>query len=116
VVTLRAALGSAQDSGRDLAAAAGLLLAVIGNYFGTLRRNRWIGIRTPWTLADEEVWRRTHRMGAWLAVAGGALTCVSALAGAPFAVMFAPTATAALVPAVYSYVIYRRVRARRALS
>lgn len=116
VVMLRAALGDAPDGSRTIAAAGGVLLAVVGNYFGTLRRNHWVGIRTPWTLADDEVWRRTHRLAGWLLVAGGPLTCVAALAGAPFAIAFAPTACAALVSTVYSYVIYRRVRATGALS
>src|SRR6185369_3308405 len=39
VVMLRAALGDAPDGSRTIAAAGGVLLAVVGNYFGTLRRN-----------------------------------------------------------------------------
>ena len=34
----------------------GLLLVIIGNYFGKLRKNFFAGIRTPWTLASNEVW------------------------------------------------------------
>ncbi len=39
-----------------------LLLAVLGNYLPKLRPNRFVGIRTPWTLASPEVWNRTHRL------------------------------------------------------
>ncbi len=57
----------------------GVLLAVMGNWLGKLRRNAVIGIRTPWTLASDAVWERTHRVGGrWMvahgiAVAGAAI-------------------------------------------
>ena len=41
----------------------GLLFIVLGNYMGKVRKNFFIGIRTPWTLASDEVWSRTHRLG-----------------------------------------------------
>ena len=39
-----------------------ILFAVMGNYFPKLRPNRFVGIRTPWTLKSPEVWMRTHRL------------------------------------------------------
>lgn len=39
-----------------------LLFAVLGNYLPKLRPNRFVGIRTPWTLRSPEVWTRTHRL------------------------------------------------------
>jgi uncharacterized membrane protein len=50
-----------------------VLFIFIGNYLGKLRRNFWAGIRTPWTLASDVVWERTHRFGSWLFVIGGLL-------------------------------------------
>jgi uncharacterized membrane protein len=44
-------------------------LAVIGNSMGKIRRNSLCGIRTPWTLASDVVWERTHRVGGRLRVA-----------------------------------------------
>ncbi len=38
-----------------------LTFLVLGNYIGTFRPNYFIGIRTPWTLENDEVWRATHR-------------------------------------------------------
>src|SRR6478736_3749691 len=35
----------------------GFLIAVLGNYFPTIRRNYFIGIRTPWTLESDQVWK-----------------------------------------------------------
>jgi uncharacterized membrane protein len=39
------------------------LLYYIGSLLKHTRRNYFIGIRTPWTLADDEVWRKTHEAG-----------------------------------------------------
>ena len=57
-----------------------LLLALLGNVLGKVRRNFWVGVRTPWTLADVRVWERTHRLAAWLFTVAG-LVGASRLAG-----------------------------------
>jgi uncharacterized membrane protein len=89
----------------------GAMLAGIGNYLSKVPRNFFIGIRTPWTLADEDVWFRTHRLGGRTFVAAGLLLIVvgpflrgpSALAVIPALVV-----TAAVIPLVYSYITYRK--------
>jgi uncharacterized membrane protein len=89
----------------------GALFAVLGNYLGKVRRNFFVGIRTPWTLADDDVWFRTHRLGGKLFVAGGILTMLGALLpterGVTFAVVIAVGVS--LISIVYSYVIYRQL-------
>ncbi|MEW6574460.1 MAG: SdpI family protein [Bacillota bacterium] len=88
-----------------------LLFIITGNVMGQIRPNFFVGIRVPWTLANEEVWRRTHRLAAKLWVAGG-LICLS------LAPVRAPWGTHSfvlcmlvivLVPIAYSYIIYRKV-------
>src|SRR5688500_8946591 len=64
--------------------AAGLLLVAIGNWMGKIRRNFWIGVRTPWTLANDVVWERTNRLGGRLMVALGLLVAIVALIGHPW--------------------------------
>lgn len=49
------------DVSRIIAACVGALLCVAGNYMPKFRHNYFCGIRTPWTLASETCWRRTHR-------------------------------------------------------
>jgi len=49
----------------------GVLFILIGNILPKCRYNHTIGIRVPWTLASEEVWKRTHRMAGALWVLGG---------------------------------------------
>lgn len=108
-IALRAALDDTLDAGRWLAIAISLFMIVLGNYLGKLRRNRWIGIRTPWTLADDEVWSRSHRLGGWTVAVGGALGLLVTLAGAPPVVGLGALVLSALIPAAASYVIFRRV-------
>jgi uncharacterized membrane protein len=43
-----------------------LLFAGIGNYLNNVKSNYFVGIRTPWTLESESVWRKTHQFGAKL--------------------------------------------------
>lgn len=59
--------------------AIGLMLAGMGNVLPKLRSNFFFGIRTPWTLADEQVWARTHRFGGAAFVASGVLLMAVAL-------------------------------------
>jgi uncharacterized membrane protein len=94
---------------RWLPAGIGLLLALLGNFFGKTTKNFFVGIRTPWTLANDEVWLRTHRLGGKLFVAAGAIVFASALAGRGFLAIPVAVGFAALVPIVYSYWLYRRI-------
>ncbi len=87
----------------------GILFIVLGNYMGKIRKNFFIGIRTPWTLASDEVWARTHRLGGWLFILGGTLVIVGGfLRRDPLWMVFV-IGGIAIVPVVYSYVIYRRI-------
>ena len=108
-LVLLAATGRPVDMTRGIEAGVGLLLAVVGNFFGKLTRNFFVGIRTPWTLASEEVWMRTHRLAGKLFVLAGLAMFVLALAGAGPIAMMIVVGAAALVSVVASYVFYRRI-------
>jgi immunity protein, SdpI family len=86
-----------------------LFFALIGNVLGKVRSNFWMGIRTPWTLASPRVWDRTHRVGAWVFVAVGLLGFVGVLLGVPPVWCFGLLMAGALVPVVYSLVLYKRL-------
>jgi uncharacterized membrane protein len=97
------------DTGRLIVAGIFLFFALIGNQLGKVRRNFWMGVRTPWTLASEVVWTQTHRVAAWILTAAGVVGFVLALAGEPLALCFALLMVAVLVPVVYSLVLYKRL-------
>jgi uncharacterized membrane protein len=90
----------------------GALFIVLGNLLPLVRSNFIFGIRTPWTLSSDTVWTRSHRVGGYAMVAAGLLTAVSAFLRPPLSVGVALTslAGAAIVPIVYSYVLWSRER------
>lgn len=97
--------------GRVISALVGLLFLFLGNLMGKVKPNFFMGIRTPWTLSDPDVWNRTHRLGGGLFFLAGLATAVSAVLlpeRVLFWVVLAGALAAALIPMVMSYVWYRR--------
>jgi len=99
----------------------GGFFVVLGNYLGKVRRNYFVGIRTPWTLASDEVWARSHRFGGWVFMIAGfvLITLAWRAARAPFfmiASLLAVLVTASVVTVVHSYVVYRRLHGPDALD
>ncbi len=90
-------------------AGVGLLFVIIGNYLGKVRKNFFIGIRTPWTLASDEVWNRTHRMGGKLFMLSGGIIWAGALLRLPLTWTVGVAVGLVLMPVVYSYFLYRRI-------
>jgi uncharacterized membrane protein len=86
-----------------------LFFALIGNVTGRLRRNFWMGVRTPWTLANETVWIQTHRFTAWLWTGFGLAGFMTVLLGVPLLIPLCLVVVIAFVPIVYSFVVYRRL-------
>ena len=97
------------DIGRVLFANMFLFLALIGNQMGKIRRNFYIGVRTPWTLASERVWNDTHRLAAWTMVAGSLIGFLVVVAGLSLILAFAVLIVSALIPIVYSFVHYKQI-------
>jgi uncharacterized membrane protein len=91
----------------------GILIIAIGNALGKTTSNPTIGIRTPWTLASEEVWFRTHRFGGWLFVLAGLAMMISGLLGDGLGFSIFAVIGVALVSTVYSFVISRLDRGKR---
>ncbi len=82
--------------------------AVLFYFSGALlertKRNMCVGIRTPWTLASDRVWERTHRFGGILFKIAGVLA-LGGIVVPSYAIWFVlvPVLAAALVVTVYSY-------------
>ncbi|MBL8824237.1 MAG: SdpI family protein [Planctomycetia bacterium] len=92
-----------------------LFFILLGNVLGKVQRNFWIGIRTPWTIANHLVWEKTHRLAAWLFVGVGVLGIaslfISRVVPAPIMIgcWIGMIALAALVPVIYSLVFYKKL-------
>jgi uncharacterized membrane protein len=106
-VTLVGSLGAGVDLTRLLLGGIFLFLALMGNVLGKVRRNFWMGVRTPWTLASEAVWIRTHRLAAWVFVGGGLAGLAAVLLGVDFTVCMALLVVVGVVPVFYSLTLYK---------
>lgn len=109
-------LGYAVQVDRLMPVGIGLLFVFLGNYLTRVEPNFFVGIRTPWTLSSDTVWRKTHRTGGWVFVIGGLV--VAAGAFAPRAVflplLIVTFVVVALVPVVQSYILWKREQNERA--
>ena len=109
ILTLLAAWGVAFNMSTMLLPAMGLLFIVIGFLIGKAKRNFFIGIRTPWTLTSDTVWAKTHQLGKWTFIGAGIIFIPCAFLGeAAFWVMMIAIMVAAIVPIVYSYILWKR--------
>ncbi len=99
--------------GASFAVIIGVMFAVLGNWLSKVRRNFYVGIRTPWTLANEAVWERTHRLGAKVFVAFGLVLAATGLIAPQdwmvFVVLIAGVAFIVLWSLLYSLYWYRRL-------
>jgi len=89
----------------------GALYVVLGNYFKTIKANYFIGIRTPWTLESESIWKATHKLGGKIWFVGGLLALICSLvldAKLNFMVFMGITVVIALIPVIYSFLLYRK--------
>lgn len=91
---------------------AGITFVISGNYMQTLKPNWFVGIRTPWTVDHEEVWRRTHRLGARIMIVAGFSLCtvipfLPEYLMLPFIIGIIIIIT--LIPTIYSYVVHRNI-------
>jgi len=111
---LWAALGHPADAAGAILGGACLFVVLIGNLMGKVRRNFFIGIRTPWTLSNEHVWYATHRFAGRTMVAGGLAGLALAICGLHRSAVFFLLAST-LAPVLYSLVVYKQLERRGAL-
>ena len=110
---LLAGFAPERDLGRWMVGGFFLFFAWLGNLLGKTRRNFWIGIRTPWTLASDAVWIATHRLGARILFGVGLAGAVLVVAGMSLAVCFGLLMAGLLVPVVYSFWLSKKLERER---
>lgn len=94
-----------------LMAMMGGLFCVLGNFMPKFRHNYFVGIRTPWTLANAECWRRTHRFAGPLWVIAGLLLIVLSFFTHGVVLLWSTTAVLTLfcgASILYSFFIYKK--------
>jgi uncharacterized membrane protein len=109
-LTIAAALGYQFNMTYFILPPVGLLFIGAGYLMKKAKRNFFIGIRTPWTLSNDEVWDKTHQMGSKLFIAGGVVTVLCAFLGETgIWVMLVAMMIAAFVPMIYSYILFAQI-------
>ena len=91
----------------------GILYIIFGNYFKTIKANYFIGIRTPWTLENETVWKETHKLGGKMWFAGGIIVVISSLIlnkQPNFILFMIITGIITIIPIAYSYFKFKNLQ------
>lgn len=104
------ALGYPVPIDRLVPALVGVTFLVLGNVLPRARPNWWFGVRTPWTMSNDRVWTRTHRVAGYTFIIAGLGLLVLPFVGnvAVRGVVLAASLIAALVPILYSYIAWRQ--------
>jgi len=110
VLILANGMGYTVQVDRLIPVGLGLLFTFLGNYLTRVEPNWFVGVRTPWTLSSDTVWRKVHRTAGWLFVIAGLVIATGAFAPRrAFVPLFITAIVAAAgIPVVQSYILWRR--------
>jgi uncharacterized membrane protein len=103
-------LGYKMDSKKIAFVLLATLFIIIGNYLPAVRPNFTIGIRTPWTMADDEIWIKTHRLAGPLLMLGGIMMLLALFLGKinSIFVLVLVMSLISFIPVIYSFLLYNR--------
>jgi len=81
----------------------------IGSLLKGIKRNWFVGIRTPWTMSSDVVWDKTHALGSRLFKLSG-VVILAGVALPQYAVWFmvGPILASTLISVVYSYRVFKK--------
>lgn len=91
----------------------GFLLCFLGNYFQSLKPNYFIGIRTPWTLENETVWKETHKIAGKIWMVGGLFIIILSLVLSPeifSIILLIVIGIMVIIPVIYSFVLFKKLK------
>ena len=109
ILTIFWNMGARFDMGRALMPAMGILFYFAGILINHSKRNWFIGIRTPWTLSSDNVWDKTHQLGAKLFKIAGVIAFLGIFfPKIAFWLVIIPIILFAVFVSVYSYILYKK--------
>jgi uncharacterized membrane protein len=111
ILTILANLGYNVKMDKMLFPAIGLLLIYLGLIMKKLKRNWFIGIRTPWTLSSDKVWEKTHKFGSILFIISGIIIIIGMLFKT-YLIFFVlvPIIASVILLVIYSYLEFRKIK------
>lgn len=90
-----------------------LMFIALGNVMPKVRRNATFGVKTSWSMYNDETWARSNRIGGKLFVAMGFVSLIVALVVESvyaMAIVFGLVIVVAIASIVVSYCIYSEVK------
>lgn len=112
IFLLMYAMGKATDTLTFIGVIETVVFLVLGNYLPKVRRTTFFGIRTLHTLANEEVWDRTHRFAGVIYIIAGITCMIMTVTGMHAVLMFGLLFVTIGIPFVYSEILYRKLKGR----
>lgn len=83
----------------------------LGNFMYNVKPNYFVGIRLPWTLENEDNWRKTHHLGGKIWVIGGLLIILTGILLSPalmYKILLPILLIMVLIPVIFSYRYYEK--------
>ena len=112
IYTILLAKGVFHPGGKEIFIMLGLMFILLGNLLPKIPSNFFAGIRTPWTLSSEVVWRKTHRVGGICFIVGGLIMIIIPLimknTEQAFIVTFILFMAVILYSVLYSFILYKK--------
>jgi len=109
--TLWVGLGSELNINYFILPAMSALFILIGMFLPKIRKNYFVGIKTPWTIHSEEVWNKTHQFSGKLFVIAGMIALASIFFPKySFLIFMAAILSATVLSIASSYFIFRKVK------
>jgi len=109
MLTIGANIGLEFNMGMFFIPGLSLLFFYIGIMLEKSKRNWFIGIKTPWTLQNDEVWEKTHKLGGKLFKISAITILIGMfLPGYIFWIIMVSAFSTAIIPIVYSYIVYKK--------
>jgi len=109
LLTLSWTIGYAFDFNTAFIPAIGLLFIYLGFILPKIKRNWFIGIRTPWTLQNNQVWDKTHELGGRLFKVSGIIMLIGVIVPDYLVwLIFIPLILSVIWLLIYSYLEYKK--------
>lgn len=93
----------------------GIVFIIIGNFLPKLTKNKLIGLRTPWSLYNDNTWNISQRYGGYILVGTGfiLITATGFVSGIyNFIVLFSCLVLMIVLALLFSYLAYKKERAK----
>ena len=101
------------DIGKLTCTLAGIFFIIIGNFLPKTKVNSIVGVRTLWSMYNENTWRLSNRLGAWLLIIAGLLTILTTVVAdgnISTILLLVYLIAASVVLIIYSKIVYDRER------